>query len=103
METKEKAICSICGEPMPEGEEMFNYHGFSCPCPKPPLKQEVAKNLHKPLVSGSLPLSESEIDTIILDYKYGMNYTTQAERNYWKQGAKWVLKELRKRLSGNDR
>jgi len=22
---------------MPEGEEMFKYHGYSAPCPKPPL------------------------------------------------------------------
>jgi hypothetical protein len=29
--------CGVCGEPMPPGEEMFNYHGFSGPCPKPPL------------------------------------------------------------------
>ena len=31
--------CSICGEPMPEGETMFKYHGYSGPCPKPPLLQ----------------------------------------------------------------
>lgn len=29
--------CNLCGEPMPDGEEMFNYHGLSGPCPKPPL------------------------------------------------------------------
>lgn len=29
--------CQLCGEPMPAGEEMFNYHGYSGPCPKPPL------------------------------------------------------------------
>lgn len=29
--------CNLCGEPMPEGEEMFKYHGFSGSCPKPPL------------------------------------------------------------------
>lgn len=29
--------CQLCGEPMPKGEEMFNYHGYSGPCPKPPL------------------------------------------------------------------
>lgn len=29
--------CEICGEPMPEGEQSFRYHGFSGPCPKPPL------------------------------------------------------------------
>ena len=33
----EPAKCQICGEPMPVGEEMFNYHGYSGPCPKPPL------------------------------------------------------------------
>jgi hypothetical protein len=30
--------CELCGEPMPEGETMFRYHGYSIPCPKPPLK-----------------------------------------------------------------
>lgn len=29
--------CELCGEPMPEGESMFKYHGYSGPCPKPPL------------------------------------------------------------------
>ena len=33
----EKAKCQLCGEPMPDGEGMFNYHGYSGPCPKPPL------------------------------------------------------------------
>ena len=33
----EKATCAICGEPMPPGEEMFKYHGYSGPCPAPPL------------------------------------------------------------------
>jgi len=37
---KEKALCGICGEPMPKGEEMFNYHGYSGNCPKPPLKKK---------------------------------------------------------------
>lgn len=30
--------CDLCGEPMPLGEEMFKFHGYSGPCPKPPLK-----------------------------------------------------------------
>ncbi len=29
--------CELCGEPMPLGEEMFKYHGYSGPCPKPPM------------------------------------------------------------------
>ena len=37
--------CGLCGEPMPEGEEMFKYHGYSGPCPKPPLpKQETEQD-----------------------------------------------------------
>lgn len=32
-----EAKCNLCGEPMPPGEEMFNFHGYSGPCPKPPL------------------------------------------------------------------
>lgn len=32
----EKPKCEICDEPMPEGEEVFKFHGYSGPCPKPP-------------------------------------------------------------------
>ena len=31
------ANCELCGEPMLPGEEMFKFHGYSGPCPKPPL------------------------------------------------------------------
>ena len=31
------AKCELCGEPMPPGEEMFKFHGYTGPCPKPPL------------------------------------------------------------------
>lgn len=34
----EIARCGLCGEPMPAGEEMFNYHGYSGPCPTPAPK-----------------------------------------------------------------
>lgn len=27
-------VCELCGGPMPEGEEMFKYHGYSGPCPR---------------------------------------------------------------------
>lgn len=36
--------CEICGAPMPTGEEMFKYHGYSGPCPKPPLMMKPRKN-----------------------------------------------------------
>jgi hypothetical protein len=36
--------CELCGEPMPPGEEMFKFHGYSSQCPKPPLPR-LAKKL----------------------------------------------------------
>ena len=30
-------LCTICGDPMPAGEQMFKFHGYSGDCPKPPL------------------------------------------------------------------
>jgi hypothetical protein len=36
----QKALCTLCGEPMPEGEQMFNYHGYSGSCPKPPIREK---------------------------------------------------------------
>lgn len=32
-----KPNCEICGHLMPEGEEMFKFHGYSGPCPGPKL------------------------------------------------------------------
>ena len=29
-----EGICGLCGKPMPPGEEMFRFHGYSGPCPK---------------------------------------------------------------------
>jgi hypothetical protein len=31
-----QAMCELCHQPMPEGEEMFRYHGYSGPCPAKP-------------------------------------------------------------------
>ncbi len=31
------AKCELCGEAMPAGEDMFKFHGYSGPCPKPPI------------------------------------------------------------------
>jgi hypothetical protein len=36
-----KALCTVCGEPMPENEQVFKFHGYSGPCPKPPLPLEL--------------------------------------------------------------
>lgn len=46
----EIARCTLCGEPMPAGEEMFKFHGYSGPCPtpapKPPQKATCETNGH---------------------------------------------------------
>lgn len=54
--------CQICGEPMPEGEEMFFYHGYSGPCPKSPLTPADNKGpedvtLKSPQLSAAAPSS----------------------------------------------
>ena len=35
----EPTKCALCGEPMPEDETMFKYHGYSGARPKPALKK----------------------------------------------------------------
>jgi hypothetical protein len=40
MSEKGHSACELCGEPMPPGEEMFKFHGYSGDCPKPPLPRE---------------------------------------------------------------
>ena len=41
--------CKLCGEPMPEGEEMFEYHGYSGNCPKPPMTTPKTKQMEERL------------------------------------------------------
>lgn len=45
------ALCQLCGEPMPVGEEMFKFHGYSGPCPKPPLP---SRDIKQPPAIGQL-------------------------------------------------
>jgi hypothetical protein len=28
-----EALCELCGNPMPPGEEVLKFHGYSCNCP----------------------------------------------------------------------
>jgi hypothetical protein len=32
-----KPLCGLCGLPMPPGETMFKFHGYSGPCPGPAM------------------------------------------------------------------
>lgn len=52
-----QTLCELCGEPMPAGEEMFNYHGYSGNCPKPPQQtREMSPEGHPITKHG--PMSE---------------------------------------------
>lgn len=44
--------CELGGEPMPEGEDMFQYHGYSGLCPKP--TSDAVKILHKRYIKNDL-------------------------------------------------
>lgn len=47
--------CELCGEPMPAGEEVFKFHGYSGPCPKPSqiLKSQViAEYIFRDMTNG---------------------------------------------------
>ena len=35
-----EAICELCGHPMPKGEEMFKFHGYSGKCHAEPIPFE---------------------------------------------------------------
>ena len=82
--------CEICGEPMPSGETMFKFHGYSGPCPKPPLlqphqrrvvteKAELDEKIDKltafmdgPVFSG---LDEAEQERLVRQLHYMGHYT----------------------------
>jgi hypothetical protein len=63
--------CELCGEPMPPGEMMFKYHGYSCPCPKPPLPRdrgiEAVKRLFKDATGVSVDVRVENGEFIVID------------------------------------
>ncbi len=62
----EKAKCRICGEPLPDGEEMFNYHGYSGPCPKSPIAQAAAPPADETLPAGA-PVTPDMVRMALLE------------------------------------
>jgi hypothetical protein len=44
--------CELCGEPMPAGEQMFKFHGYSGECPAPPLEKIAAGNDYDVTIQG---------------------------------------------------
>ena len=105
-ELKKEAICQLCGEPMPEGEQMFNYHGYSGPCPKPPLvvKKNTNEELKKELWHDEFyhqfgnKGAPAYINPVLLRQVYGfineiIDRATLAERKRCAEIAREVAKE----------
>ncbi len=67
----EIAKCSLCGEPMPEGEEMFKFHGMSGGCPKPQLPRdygiEGVKKLFKESTGVDVDVRVENGEFIVID------------------------------------
>lgn len=65
-----EARCERCGEPMPDGEDMFKFHGYSGGCPKPPLprpasdREAIYKRAWDAYVDSSMPSGTSTFDCI---------------------------------------
>ncbi len=52
-------LCTLCGHPMPAGEEMFKFHGYSGECPSPPaaVQEPVA-------VKAAAKILEEEVQSL---------------------------------------
>ena len=81
----DKPKCQICGEPMPAGEEMFNFHGYSGDCPKPPLiktmKQALIKYSIRQYQSGNFYI-DINVDGQPYHKINGFETLTECERAY---------------------
>lgn len=68
MNLEQRATCQVCGEPMPPGEEMFNYHGYSEPCPKPHLPQpdQERKLILAKYIAELLPITGNRLGDIVV-------------------------------------
>lgn len=60
--TDKIATCDLCGEPMPAGEEMFKFHGYSGSCPQPALTsaQRLERELANKAVAPRVTLEQVE-------------------------------------------
>ena len=58
------AIIAVVIEPMPPGEETFRYHGYSGPCPKPPIPKEQASHAYRLVISWGEDAPNKTLDLI---------------------------------------
>jgi len=96
-----KATCELCGEQMPPGEEMFKYHGYSGPCPKPPKHTSAAERRDLEgirLFYAEPPRSEYRGSVVSRDVAYLLSEIERL-KNQQKKAAS-LLKEAWPSLSG---
>ena len=67
-----KPLCELCGEPLPDGEGMIRLHGYSGPCPKPPMpknpeKEAAYKDLRIAALEADLAAKEAECERLRVD------------------------------------
>lgn len=69
--------CELCGEPMPDGEEMFKFHGYSGDCPKPTLPRDMGiegvKRLFKNATGVDVDVRVENGEFIVID-QYGQEF-----------------------------
>lgn len=93
--TTEKIKCELCGEPMPEGEQMFKYHGYSGPCPKPtkekakPASESVSDDAEQARYWRTFRESVGPLCRAIVTAR-----TPEEEREACKALAKWMNDDL---------
>lgn len=75
---------------MPPGEDMFVYHGYSGPCPGPPLIKEVKESaeqfLRRAVTTGGRVVSSNDLNEWQLS-------EARVNRNMWvcPEGFGWVI------------
>ena len=85
------ADCELCGEPMPPGEEMFRFHGYSGTCPKPLLPQLSVTTVLQKLIAADVWFSHRQVQEHLAnpDWKYSQkygdwrNHVDSTLRNLW--------------------
>lgn len=79
----EQPKCAICGEPMPAGEEMFKFHGYSGDCPKLPLPKPVKPTYEQ--LEQQLAKREEDVVMLreaLLDAESSISYVLCAGGDY---------------------
>lgn len=76
----ETARCELCGEPMPESEQVFKFHGYSGPCPKPPLQHDDGTETVKAMFKR---VTGADVDVRVVNGEF---YVTDPEGQEFKTG-----------------